>query len=78
MAPQKGKILAEAMELPADERLSIASELLDSVEGPEDEEWGAAWVAEIDRRAAEADRGEVELEDWDVVKSRIREELRTR
>ena len=75
---QRAKVLAEALELPPEDRLAIAGDLLDSVEGQENAEWDAAWLAEIDRRAAEAERGGVELEDWDVVRARLRDELRAR
>ncbi|MFC1707744.1 addiction module protein [Planctomycetota bacterium] len=71
-----GELLAQALGLPVGDRLAIANELIDSVEDREDADWDAAWLAELDRRAAQLERGEVELEDWEVVKARIREELR--
>jgi putative addiction module component (TIGR02574 family) len=75
---QRAKVLADALELPPEDRLAIADDLLDSVEGRDDPEWDAAWLAEVDRRAAEAERGGVELEDWEVVRTRLRNELRAR
>ena len=53
-------LLEKALELPAAKRLNLATELLESVEGPEDPDWAEAWRAELDRRAAEFDRGEVQ------------------
>jgi putative addiction module component (TIGR02574 family) len=43
-------LLAQALKLPPQSRLALADELLDSVEGPEDPEWTAAWAAELQRR----------------------------
>jgi putative addiction module component (TIGR02574 family) len=68
-------LLAEALELTVDERLRLATELLNSVEGNE-EEWSKAWSDELDRRAAEVDRGEVELLDARQVMADIRADLK--
>jgi putative addiction module component (TIGR02574 family) len=72
------ELLRRALELPPDERLALATELLNSVEEPEDERWAAAWLAELDRRSAAIDRGEDKLEDWETVKTRLRAELRAK
>ena len=71
-------ILAHALRLPAQERLALAAELLDSVEGHDDAEWDEAWLAELDRRAQEVTRDPSSLEDWAVVRQRLLSELRTR
>ena len=53
------KTFADALSLPPRDRLELATELLDSVEGQADAEWNAAWKMEIDRRLEVADtRGE--------------------
>jgi len=70
-------LLAEALELNADERLRLATELLNSVEG-EEEEWSKAWSEELDRRAAELDNGEVELLDAKEVVAEVRANLKRR
>lgn len=44
-----------ALQLAEQERLELATELLESVEGPPDPEWERAWIEEIDRRVAAAD-----------------------
>ena len=44
------ELLQHTLQLPADDRLALATELLESVEGPEDPEWAQAWAAELDRR----------------------------
>ena len=72
------ELLQRALELPADERLALASELLESVEGPEDPEWAAAWAAELDRRVKELDAGIVTGIPWEQVKSEILERLRSK
>jgi putative addiction module component (TIGR02574 family) len=67
-----------ALQLPADERLALATELLDSVEGPEDPQWAAAWAAELDRRVKELDSGTVKGIPWEQVRARILERIRSR
>lgn len=63
------KIHDDALALPEQDRLALAAELIDSVEGPEDPEWSAAWSAELDRRVAEADRTGDRGRPWDQVRT---------
>lgn len=63
------ELLEHALKLPPSDRLALATELLDSVEGPDDPEWAAAWAAELDRRVKELDAGTVKSIPWDQVKS---------
>jgi len=70
-------LLADALRLPAEDRLALASELLDSVEGAADTEWDAAWLAELDRRA-QSGSDPKQPEDWATVRDRIRNELRSK
>jgi len=72
------EILERALELPAGDRLALATELLESVEGPEDPEWAAAWAAELDRRVRELDSGAVKAIPWLQVRSEILERLRAK
>jgi putative addiction module component (TIGR02574 family) len=72
------KLLQQALELPADDRLALAAELLESVEGPEDPEWAAAWAAELDRRVKELDAGTVTAIPWEQVKSEVLGRFRSR
>lgn len=69
------ELLQRALQLPADERLALASELFDSVEGPEDPAWSAAWAAELDRRAKELENGTAKTVPWEQVKAKIEERL---
>ena len=70
-------LLADALRLPVEDRLALASELLDSVEGAADTEWDAAWLAELDRRAQTVGDPK-KLEDWATVRERILAELRSK
>jgi putative addiction module component (TIGR02574 family) len=65
------ELLERALELPEDERLALATELLESVEGPEDPEWAAAWAAELDRRVRDIDEGRARAVPWAEVKARL-------
>lgn len=60
------KLLDEALDLPNDERLAIASALLESVEGDVDPGWEEAWLKELDRRDAARASG-APLADWSDV-----------
>jgi putative addiction module component (TIGR02574 family) len=73
-----GELLQRALQLPADERLALASELLESVEGPENSEWAAAWAAELDRRVRELESGTAKTIPWGQVKTEIQARLRAR
>jgi putative addiction module component (TIGR02574 family) len=68
-------VTTEAMALDPADRLRLAAELIDSVEGPEDPEWSAAWSAELQRRSADADeraaRGEPRGVSWEDVRARV-------
>ena len=65
----------QALELDPAERLQLAAELIDSVEGPEDPEWTQAWAEELQRRSAAADardaRGEARGAPWPEVRERL-------
>ena len=72
------KIIEDALALPEEDRLAVAAELIDSVEGPEDPGWTGARSAELDRRVAEADRTGDRGRPWDQVRSEILERLARR
>lgn len=55
---QVARLRAEALDLPEDERIALATELLDSVGAEPDEAWTRAWGEECKRRVeAAAARG---------------------
>jgi putative addiction module component (TIGR02574 family) len=72
------QITNDALALSEVDRLALAAELIDSVEGSDDSEWNAEWSAEIDRRVEEADRTGERGRSWDVVRSELLERLARR
>lgn len=57
-----------ALDLPEEERLALASELIDSVEGSADPEWEKAWLDELARRRAQ---GTENAKPWSEARARI-------
>jgi len=72
------ELLECALRLPADDRLALATEILESVEGPEDPKWVASWAAELDRRVKELDEGTAKTIPWEQVKSEMLQRLRSK
>lgn len=74
-------IIEQALQLPYKERAQLAERLWESLHPPAEdlteEEYRQAWAAEIERRLAEADRGEFAEGDWRDVLARARESLKT-
>ncbi|MCK6587323.1 MAG: addiction module protein [Polyangiaceae bacterium] len=50
-----------------EERVTLASELLASIDGPPDPNWEATWLAELDKRHQESPTGS----DWFDVRARL-------
>ena len=71
MSDAARKLLTDALALPADERLELASEIIASVDGPEDSDWDAAWLSELDRRVDAAKRRGDTGSDWTAARARI-------
>jgi putative addiction module component (TIGR02574 family) len=67
------QIEAQAMQLSPQERAELADRLWMSVEF--NEEIDAAWNAEIARRMAQLDSGEVQCIPWDQAMSELRAKL---
>ena len=57
MNPSHKKVLQEALRLPAEARAALAGRLLESLDGPVDEDAEAAWSKEIARRIDDLDKG---------------------
>jgi putative addiction module component (TIGR02574 family) len=72
------EVRKRALDLPAAERLALATELMDSVEGAEDREWASAWAAELDRRVRELESGAVQTIPWEQVKAEMLARLRSK
>lgn len=71
-------VTAEAMALDPADRLRLAAELIDSVEGAEDPAWTAAWAAELDKRVADAARSGDHGQPWNEVRAEILRDLADR
>jgi putative addiction module component (TIGR02574 family) len=70
------KVLAElkekAAQLPEPERAALALSLIESLDGPADEDAEEAWAREIERRIGEIERGEAKLIPGEEVFARLR------
>jgi putative addiction module component (TIGR02574 family) len=65
-----------AMQLPPDERASLAHQLLLSLEpASSDTDHEAAWAAEIEARLARVEQGNYSASDWREALARIRQSL---
>lgn len=81
MTQRAQALLQEALALPAEERATVAAELLASLEAPaaEDAEaLRAAWAAEIERRARRVLSGQSTGEPWATVRERTARRLTDR
>jgi hypothetical protein len=54
----------------------VAREIIASPDGPSDQDVDAAWLAEVERRLDEVERGAAALVPWDTVRRRVTERLR--
>lgn len=74
-------ILNRALKLSEKDRAKIAELLIRSLDPPgeelSEEEWVKAWGPELERRMAEADRGEFTEGDWREVLERARQSLKS-
>jgi hypothetical protein len=61
-------VALEALNLDEADRLRLATELIDSVEGPADPEWDDAWLAEIQARRQ---RGTADAVPWSEARARV-------
>jgi putative addiction module component (TIGR02574 family) len=70
-------VLAQALQLPPEERADVAKRLIASLDEPADGDVEAAWLAEVERRLQDVDRGTAKFEPWEAVRARIAARLRT-
>lgn len=68
------ELLAHALRLPRPERVRLAEEMLASLEET-DEQVGAAWAKELERRSGDIAEGRVQLLEWETVRAQILDEL---
>jgi hypothetical protein len=71
MAITAQEIRTEALALPEDARLDLATELIASVDGPAENDWESAWLAELDQRVRAALQRGDSGDDWKTVRARI-------
>jgi putative addiction module component (TIGR02574 family) len=69
-------LVAQALRLSESERVRVAAELLESLEGPPDHVSDDEWVAEINRRAESVRCGESVGEPWPLVRDELLAELK--
>ena len=78
VSADRNSLREAAMKLPSRERARLASELIASLDGEEEEAVEAAWAAEIEKRAAEVESGTAKLVPWDTVDAEARDLIRRR
>ena len=66
------EILSAALSLPLGARAMLADELLQSLDGPNQEQIDAAWAEEAERRMHEIEEGKVETIDGELVMQKLR------
>jgi putative addiction module component (TIGR02574 family) len=71
MKPDVEEVVRQALALDERDRAEVAARLLDSLEEDEEGEADAAWIAEIERRAADLESGAVEGIPWEEVRVRL-------
>lgn len=71
------ELLAQVLRLPRSERARVTSELLSSLEEPEDVV-AQAWASELERRSSEVTAGIVQTVDWAHAKADLLAELKAR
>ena len=69
------EIKEKASQLSESEKAELALSLIESLDGPADSNVEEKWRLEIERRAAQVERGEVQLVRGDEVFARLRRRL---
>ncbi len=65
------ELYREATDLPERERAELAGMLIESLDGPPDENVEAAWAEEVERRVREIESGAVETIPWEQVRAEL-------
>ncbi|HEY5405292.1 MAG TPA: addiction module protein [Pyrinomonadaceae bacterium] len=73
MATELNQIIREALDLPDEDRATLAGLLIKSLEEDEDHDLDieAAWAAEAERRWSEIESGAVKTIPWQEVRARL-------
>jgi putative addiction module component (TIGR02574 family) len=64
-------LFKQALDLDERDRATLAGLLIESLEEEPDEDLEATWRAEIERRVADLESGEVKAVQWEEVKARL-------
>ena len=72
MATTNGKVIEEALSLPADVRISLVEKLLTSLNLPVDEKIDRLWAEEAERRVSQIEEGKSKLVPGEEVFDKIR------
>lgn len=78
MTVKAARLLEEALNLPPTSRADLASTLIRSLDNESDADAETAWAAEIDRRVAELDSGQVKTIPWSKVEEKLLKARRAR
>lgn len=78
MSHNPQSILAEALDLPEQQRSILIGDLIESLDQSVDADAEAAWDAEIARRVTELDAGTARTIPWDEVRNTLRAVARGR
>ncbi len=73
MTHDTSQLLAQALQLPEQERADLAAELLDSLDPATDDDVEKAWAAEIKRRLDEIDNGQATTISWQEARKIIQD-----
>ena len=71
MSSAAKKILQEILQLPLDDQVAIAEEVLSNYEAESLEEIDEAWKVEVRRRIAEIRSGEVKTFPWEEARAKL-------
>lgn len=70
MTPEVSKLLERALSLSVEEQEALADSLISNLGGQVDEGMVVAWEAELGKRIAELDSGQVKTTSWGEVRKR--------
>lgn len=76
MSTTLSELEKQARELPKEDRARLALTLIESLDPPDEGDVESAWLAEIERRCREIERGEVQLIPADQVMAEARRLLK--
>ena len=76
MSPAVDNILAQALQIPAQDRAAIAERLISSLDTETDWDFEIAWQQEVQRRVDEVERGEIVCLPWEQVLQQLRKNSR--